>query len=187
MRLLLEKYVKVAVKKALKEQEVAVQKQQKSVYLIYKFPGLKQAMVSLMSPAFPKFISDIRIVSPKPTTFNVSLVNGMDFYLTYSAKGQYIAKVQGKKYNLINFDEAQRACQSISNMLELRFSPAEEANVKKSSAPSTPQGSGEGGTFPGEAPPATGGSEIPPDLAADLDNLNLPSEEEENTPVTPEL
>ena len=41
-QLLLEKYIKVAVKKALKEQEVATQKAEKAMYLVYRFPGLNK-------------------------------------------------------------------------------------------------------------------------------------------------
>jgi hypothetical protein len=51
-KLLLEKYIKVAIKKALKEQEIAQKKAERSMYLVYRFPGLKKVMEDLMSPAF---------------------------------------------------------------------------------------------------------------------------------------
>jgi len=41
-KLLLEKYIKVAVKKALKEQEAQQRKAEKAMYLVYRFPGLKK-------------------------------------------------------------------------------------------------------------------------------------------------
>ena len=69
--LLLEKYIKVAVRKALKEQEEQQRKAEKAMYLVYRFPGLKKLMEDLMSPAFGRYVSGINVVAPKPTTFNV--------------------------------------------------------------------------------------------------------------------
>ena len=43
-KLLLEKYISVAVQKALKEQEEAEKKSVKSMYLVYRFPGLKKVL-----------------------------------------------------------------------------------------------------------------------------------------------
>ena len=54
--ILLEKYIKVAVRKALKEQEEQQKRAEKSLYLIYRFPGLKKLMEDLMSPAFGRFL-----------------------------------------------------------------------------------------------------------------------------------
>ena len=77
--LLLEKYIKVAVRKALKEQEEQQQKAERAMYLVYRFPGLKKIMEDLMSPAFGRYVKNIDIVAPKPTTFKVALINGQDF------------------------------------------------------------------------------------------------------------
>ena len=85
-KLLLEKYIKVAVRKALKEQEEAEKRAQKAMYLVYRFPGLKKVMENLMSPAFGRYISNISIVAPKPTTFNVELINGQAFSIYYLGK-----------------------------------------------------------------------------------------------------
>lgn len=133
--LLLEKYIKVSVRKALKEQEEQLKKQEKSVYLIYRFPGFRKAMIDLLSPAFSRYITNVTVIAPKPTTFNIALVNGMDFYMIYMNGGSFIAKIQGKKYNLSNLGETERASQSIANMLELNYTPQEELmgmkNTKK--------------------------------------------------------
>ena len=72
-KLLLEKYIKVAVKKALAEQEAKEKRATKSMYLIYRFPGLKKVMEDLMSPSFGRFISDVAVIAPKPTTFRATL------------------------------------------------------------------------------------------------------------------
>lgn len=124
--LLLEKYIKKAIRRALKEQEEQIRKQEKSIYLIFKYPGLKEAMINLMSPSFTRFITDVGLVSPKPTTFNIVLTNGLDFYLTHLGKNKFSAKIRGKKYDLSNLSETQRASQAISNLLELNYAPVEE-------------------------------------------------------------
>jgi hypothetical protein len=155
--ILLEKYIKVAVKKALKEQEIAQQKAEKAMYLVYRFPGLKKVMEDLMSPAFGKYVNSINIIAPKPTTFKVDLINGQDFSIKYLGKGKFSTKVAGKQYNPINLGELERASQSISDLLELNYAPAEGKE----------QMSAEPGASPSEpAAPGTSAAELGPDLAA---------------------
>lgn len=149
--LLLEKYIKVAVKKALKEQEEQQRKAEKAMYLVYRFPGLKKLMEELMSPAFGRYVNGINIVAPKPTTFKVDLTNGQDFSIKYVGKGNFQVKVAGKRYNPINLGELERASQSIADLLELNYAPKE--------------GTEAGGTPPAESPAASG-AELGPDLAA---------------------
>ena len=120
-KLLLEKYVRVAVKKAIKEQEMKQKRAEKAMYLIYRFPGLKKVMEELMSPAFGRFITDIKLVAPKPTTFNARLINEQDFGIIYNGKGKFTVKVAGKKYNVQNLGELERAQQAIADLLELNY------------------------------------------------------------------
>ena len=123
--LILEKYIKVAVRKALKEQETQQKNAEKSLYLIYKFPGLKELMEDLMSPTFGRFLKHVDIVAPKPTTFIIKLINNQEFSIIYVGKGKFIVKVSGKKYNPMNVNELQRASQSISELLQLNYAPEE--------------------------------------------------------------
>jgi hypothetical protein len=51
-KLLLEKYIKVAVRKALQEEEARQKKATRAMYLVYRFPGLKKVMEDLLSPSF---------------------------------------------------------------------------------------------------------------------------------------
>ena len=37
-----------------------------------------------MSPAFGRYLSGVNVVAPKPTTFNVKLVNGEGFVIKYN-------------------------------------------------------------------------------------------------------
>jgi hypothetical protein len=151
-RLLLEKYIKVAVKKALKEQEIAQKKSEKSMYLIYRFPGLKKVLENLMSPSFGRYIANIDIVAPKPTTFKIELINSQIFYIYYLSKEEFMAKISGKKYYTDNLGDLDRASDAITALLELNYAPTE---VK-------------------EAAPADKGAELGPELAA---ADNTPEEE----------
>jgi hypothetical protein len=133
-KLLLEKYVRVAVKKAIKEQEMKQKRAEKAMYLIYRFPGLKKVMEDLMSPAFGRFVTDISLVAPKPTTFSAKLINEQDFGIIYNGRGKFTVKVAGRKYNVQDLNELERAQQSISNMLELNYGVEEKEAAEKPDA-----------------------------------------------------
>jgi hypothetical protein len=155
-KLLLEKYIKVAVQKALKEQEEQQRRSEKSMYLIYRFPGLKKQLEDLMSPAFGRYIANIDIVSPKPTTFKVDLINSQIFYIYYLGKGEYMLKISGKKYYAENLGDLERASDAVTALLELNYAPTE---VKE------------------EAAPADKGADLGPELAA-ANTPEAPAEEE---------
>jgi hypothetical protein len=125
--LLLEKYIKKAVRMALKEEEQQQQRAEKAMYFIHRFPGLKKTLEELMSPAFGRYIADISLIAPKPTTFGVELINGQDFTVSYIGKGNFTVKISGKKYNPINMGESERASQAITDLLELNYAPKESA------------------------------------------------------------
>jgi hypothetical protein len=167
-KLLLEKYIKVAVRKALQEQEAQQRRAEKAMYLVYRFPGLKKVMEDLMSPSFGRYATNISIVSPKPTTFKVELINGQNFIISYLGRGNFSVKVAGKKYFSRNLGELERASYAITNLLELNYAPKEAAKSKngketpKSSDPDEPAAS---------------------DLAADLASAS--EEIPEETPETP--
>jgi hypothetical protein len=133
-RILLEKYVRVAIKKAIKEAEEQQKKAEKAMYLIYRFPGLKKVMEDLMSPSFGRFVTDMKLVAPKPTTFSAKLINEQEFNIIYNGKGKYTVKVAGKKYDIQNLGELERAQQSIANILELNYGVEEKAAAEKSDA-----------------------------------------------------
>ena len=81
-----------------------------------KFPELKKVLVDLLTPDFDFFLASIDWVAPRPTTFRINLKNGQDFYLIYTPKS-WIAQVEGKKYYLLNLNEEESACESISRIL----------------------------------------------------------------------
>jgi hypothetical protein len=157
-KLLLEKYIKVAVRKALAEQEEREKKATKAMYLVYRFPGLKKVMEDLMSPTFGRFVSDIKIIAPKPTTFTAKLINEQDFNIIYDGKKNFTVKVAGKKYNMQNLGELERAQQAIANVLELNYAIA-EGEGKEAPAPDA---GAEAFTATSSAPEATPAEETPP-------------------------
>ena len=123
--LILEKYITKAVKKALKEQEEQQQRAEKAMYFIHRFPGLRKTFEDLMSPAFGRYVADVSLVAPKPTTFNVELINGQNFIIYYIGKGVFTVKVSGRRYHPVNIGELERASQAIADLLELNYAPTE--------------------------------------------------------------
>jgi hypothetical protein len=87
-----------------------------------------------MSPAFGRFVTDIRLVAPKPTTFSAKLINEQDFGIIYNGKGKFTIKVAGRKYNVQDLNELERAQQAISNMLELNYGVEEKEAAEKPDA-----------------------------------------------------
>jgi hypothetical protein len=180
-QLLLEKYIKVAVKKALQEQEEQQKQAEKAMYLVYRFPGLKDVMENLMSPAFGRYVNNIDIIAPKPTTFKIDLINGQDFTIKYLGSKKWDVKAAGKRYNMQDLGEVERASQSIADLLELNYAPAEG----KEQLPTTP-----GATEPQPAAPeapGTSAAELGPELAAANAEVTPPAAEttppeEEETP-----
>jgi len=122
--LLLEKYIKKAIRKSLREAEEQAKQAEKAMYLVYRFPGLKKLIEDLMSPAYGRFISNIDLIAPKPTTFSVKLINGEDFNIVYIGRGNFQVKISGKKYDPINLGDLERASRAISDLLELNYAPA---------------------------------------------------------------
>jgi len=170
-KLLLEKYIKVAVRKALQEAEQQQKRAEKAMYLIYRFPGLKKVVEDLMSPSFGRFVSGVNIVAPKPTTFKVDLVNGQDFTVKYLGSKKWSVKVAGKKYNCQNLGETERASQSIADLLELNYAP------KEGEEPTEPTPSG------GESELSSNDQELAADLAGATPEVPAGGEE---TPAPPE-
>jgi hypothetical protein len=81
-----------------------------------KVPELKKVIVDLLTADFDYFLASIDWVAPRPTTFRINLKNGQDFYLIYTPK-TFIAQIEGKKYYLLNLNEEESACESISRIL----------------------------------------------------------------------
>lgn len=134
--------------------------------LTKRFPLLKKTLGDLMSDSFIYYIKDIDIVAPKPTTFNVVLKNGLDFQLIYNGAKKaknFTAKVAGKKYDLVNLGDEERATNAIADQLALSPVPKEPSSLGQAGGPADAGQAafndvgGGGGGLGGEIP----GGEVP--------------------------
>jgi hypothetical protein len=84
--------------------------------ILAKFPEMRGIIVDLLTDQYDLFIKDILWAAPRPTTFIIKLLNGQSFYLIHTDKS-WVAKVEGKKYYLLNLPEEERAAESIARIL----------------------------------------------------------------------
>ena len=129
-----------------------------------KFPDLKKIIVSLLTKQYEVFMSDIQWVAPRPTTFRIILGNKEVFYLIYTERS-WIAKVEGKKYYLLNLSEEESAAESIARILSYG-APKEEEDLT--------------GDFKDEIPEVN-----PEDFKTPEEETPEEEMPEENTPPTP--
>jgi hypothetical protein len=111
----LKEKIKILAKKVYKERS-----KEDDAAIAYdeltKFPELKSVIVDLLTSDFDKFLESIDWVAPRPSTFRINLLNGENFLLIYH-KRSWVAKIQGKKYYLLNLDEEERAVESVARIL----------------------------------------------------------------------
>jgi hypothetical protein len=156
-QLMLEAYVEV-----LQEEEGAVLKTS-TEEILGKFPTVKKTLVSLFTQEYPEFITDVRWVVPKPSTFAIDLKNGQSFNIKWMGKG-FEAQVEGKKYYLSTLADYQQALDKINDLLKNGpITNGEEPGGEEFGAPPAEPaaGGGGGGDFPGGE--AGGGEEPAPE------------------------
>jgi len=95
--------------------------------ILTKFPSMAGILTDLLTDQYDLFIKEILWTAPRPSTFKVVLLNGQFFYLIHTDKS-WIAKVEGKKYYLLNLPEEQRAAESISRILSYGGGDEEEVD-----------------------------------------------------------
>lgn len=117
--------------------------------VLVKFPTLKKTITDLLTDQYELFLKDIEWVAPRPTTFRIILANDQVFYLTYTDRS-WLAKVEGKKYYLLNLNEEQNCIEAIARILAYGAKPtpekgttpvepeAPESPAPESPAPETP-------------------------------------------------
>jgi hypothetical protein len=169
--LMLEAYVEV-----LQEEEGAVL-ETSTDEILGKFPTVKKAITSLFTKEYPEFVTDVRWVAPKPSTFAVDLKNGQSFNLKWMGKG-FEAQIEGKKYYLDKLPEYQQALDKINDILKNGpISQGEEPGGEEFGAPAAePAAGGGGGDFPGGE--AGGGEEAAPEEGGEAAGAGF----EEETP-----
>ena len=105
--------------------------------VLVKFPTLKETIVKLLTEQYELFLKDIEWVAPRPTTFRIVLANDQVFYLIYTDR-TWIAKVEGKKYYLLNLSEEQNCIEAIARILSYGAKPTPEKVEPEIPAPETP-------------------------------------------------
>ena len=121
----------------LQTQDVEVEEE--TYPLLMQFPTLKTVVIKLLTKQYKDFIKDIWWVAPRPTTFRIILANDQVFYIIYTDRS-WIAKIEGKKYYLLNLSEEQNAIEAIARILSYgaKASPEKEPAPSESSAPESP-------------------------------------------------
>jgi hypothetical protein len=141
--IMLEAYVEV-----LQEEEGAVLKTS-TQEILGKFPTVKKTLISLFTREYPEFITDVRWVVPKPSTFAIDLKNGQSFNIKWMGKG-FEAQVEGKKYFLNDLAEYQQALDKINDILKTGpITTGEEPGGEDFAGAEPAAGGGGGGDFPG--------------------------------------
>ena len=112
--------------------------------LLLQLPQLKKVLVDLLTDKFEIFVTDIQWVAPKPSTFRIMLANGENFMLIWMQRS-WVAKVEGKRYYLLNLNEEENATEAIARILSYGMTnPPEEPAEPADTAVDTG-----GGEFPG--------------------------------------
>ena len=128
--------------------------------VLAKFPTLKDTIVKLLTEQYELFLKDIEWVAPRPTTFRIILANDQVFYLIYTDR-TWIAKVEGKKYYLLNISEEQNCIEAIARILSYGARPTPEKTESPAEAPTPESPAPETPSEP--EPPAEGTpEEVPP-------------------------
>jgi len=107
--------------------------------VLAKFPTLKKTIMDLLTDQYELFLKDIEWVAPRPTTFRIILANDQVFYLIYTDRS-WFAKVEGKKYYLLNLNEEQNCIEAIARILSYGAKPTPEKGTTpaETAAPESP-------------------------------------------------
>jgi hypothetical protein len=127
--------------------------------VLTKFPTLKDTIIKLLTIQYDLFLKDIEWVAPRPTTFRIILGNDQVFYLIYTDR-TWIAKIEGKKYYLLNLSEEQNCIEAIARVLSYGAKPTPEKETSPEDlAPESPAPETPAEESPSEEAPA---EEVPP-------------------------
>jgi hypothetical protein len=126
---------------------------QEEFYFLGKFPKLKKVIIELFTDTYSNFINDIHWVAPIPTTFKIVLNNNQYFYIINTNRS-WIAQIEGKKYYLLNLNEAEKASEAIAHLLRYPNPETTKSNEDSSTEEETPEEPEAEDTTPEETPEA---------------------------------
>ena len=104
--------------------------------IIEKFPSIKGILIDLLTDQYEAFVNEIQWTAPRPTTLKIILNNGQSFYLIHTDK-TWEAKIEGKKYYLLNLPEEERAAEAIARILSYAWASEPEKEPEGGETPST--------------------------------------------------
>lgn len=111
---ILERIIEEAYIEVLKEQAVL---KTSSEEVLQRFPTLRKTLTNLLTKDYPEFIDQVKWLSPKPTSFEVKLRNGENFFLKWDGEG-FVAEIAGKSYYLESVQDYQRALSALGELLQ---------------------------------------------------------------------
>jgi hypothetical protein len=152
-------YIRYKVTQLLENQQLDPKRIGKVDQYTTALPLLDKSLRILMSPQYKSFMKDIQIISPKPSTYKVTLNNDYFFYLKYN-RGTVTANIEGKNYSLLTVDEAQRASNAVTELL--KFTSA-IISKQESDGSENELNSMESGGFASGG--SSGSSDLPPESA----------------------
>ena len=107
--------------------------------MLQRFPQLRQTLEKLLTMQFRLFVDDVQWVAPRPTTFKIILPNKQYFNLIWNTE-DFIAKIAGKKYDMLVLQERERAVKSLAELVQygpinVNMSPEDLAQQNLTPAP----------------------------------------------------
>jgi hypothetical protein len=115
-------------------------------FILYSYPTLKDSLEEILSKNFLDYITGIYVIAPVPTTFKIILHNNQSFYMIYMGRS-WVAKINGKKYYLLNVGERGRATVQIARLLAMgappNIEPSQDAVENQTAETTTDFGSDE--------------------------------------------
>lgn len=85
--------------------------------ILGKFPTLKKHLKNLLTSEYDEFISDIKWVAPRPSTFAINLKNGQTFHLKWTGV-TFQAEIEGKRYMMNSTRDFQQALLRLNELLK---------------------------------------------------------------------
>lgn len=106
------KLIKVCIKEVLDEKEQTSRLQ----FLAKKFPKLDKTLIKIIGKNYTDILKDIKVVSYKPTTFQLVSKTGSTFKLENS-EPSFICVIKGNRYDISDIREYHKAIKAINVVL----------------------------------------------------------------------
>lgn len=82
-----------------------------------RYPKVVEVLSTFFGREYTSFVRDVKYTAYKPTTFQIILANGTNFYIEWSGKG-FLVVVPGSKLDISKVNEYQKAQRYINDLLK---------------------------------------------------------------------